>query len=70
MTFYNRIALSAAVLGFVGVAHAADYTLRIQTHYSAESTSGKSVAQFVDDIQTMSGGRIEVEMFYSSAVVK
>jgi TRAP-type C4-dicarboxylate transport system substrate-binding protein len=49
---------------------AQDYTLRIQTHYAPETVSGKLAAQFVDDVQTMSGGRVAIEMFYSSSVVK
>ena len=57
---------------FVGMsgAQAADYTLRIQTHYGPEQTSGKLAKQFVDDVEVMSGGRIDIEMFYSSSVVK
>jgi len=46
------------------------YQLRIQTHYGPEQTSGKLVAQFIDDVQTMSNGQLEIEMFYSSSVVK
>ena len=46
------------------------YKLRIQTHYGPEQTSGKLAAQFVDDVQTMSNGQLEIEMFYSSSVVK
>ncbi len=45
-------------------------TLRIQTHFSPEQLSGKLAAQYIDNIQTMSGGEIQVEMFYSSSVVK
>jgi len=44
-------------------------TLRIQTHYTPESVSGKLAAEYVDNIQTMSNGEIAVEMFYSSSVV-
>lgn len=44
--------------------------LRIQTHYAPETVSGKLAAQYVDDIQKMSNGTIQVEMFYSSSVVK
>jgi TRAP-type mannitol/chloroaromatic compound transport system substrate-binding protein len=65
--------LAASTLAIVAVswaAHAADYTLRIQTHYSPETPSGRLAAQFVDDVQTMSGGRLAIEMFYSSSVVK
>src|SRR3546814_18501865 len=43
-------------------AFAADYTLRIQTHYGPEQTSGKLAQQFVDDVETMSGGRLDIEM--------
>ena len=46
------------------------YTLRIQTHYAPESLSGKLAGQFVDDVQVMSNGQLEIEMFYSSSVVK
>lgn len=55
-----------------GMASAAgdEVTLRIQTHYAPETVSGQLAAQYVDDIQTMSGGNITVEMFYSSSVVK
>lgn len=49
---------------------AAEYTFRIQTHYSPEQTSGKLAQQFVDDVETMSGGRIDIELFFSSSVVK
>ena len=59
----------AAALG-VQVASAQDYTLRIQTHYAPETVSGKLAQQFVDDVETMSGGRLDIEMFFSSSVVK
>ncbi|WP_408636261.1 TRAP transporter substrate-binding protein [Primorskyibacter aestuariivivens] len=44
-------------------------TLRIQTHYATEHPTGKMIAQWIDDVQTMSGGDITIEMFYSSSVV-
>jgi TRAP-type mannitol/chloroaromatic compound transport system substrate-binding protein len=44
--------------------------LRIQNHQAPESTTGKQIGKFVERVQTMSGGSIEIEMFYSSAVVK
>ena len=44
--------------------------LRIQTHYAPETVSGKLAAEYVEDIQKMSNGTIQVEMFYSSSVVK
>ena len=58
----------AVALSF-GMAQAKDVTLRIQTHYGPESLSGKNAAQFIDDVQTMSGGSIKINMFYSSSVV-
>ncbi|RVT86627.1 TRAP transporter substrate-binding protein [Rhodobacteraceae bacterium CCMM004] len=51
-------------------AMAQDVTLRIQTHYAPETTSGKLATQFVEDVETMSGGGIDIELFYSSSVVK
>ncbi|CUH76013.1 TRAP transporter substrate-binding protein [Tropicibacter naphthalenivorans] len=68
----KSILKSAAVAAVACVATAAsaqDVTLRIQTHYASEHPSGKLAAQFIDDIQTMSGGEIAIEMFYSSSVV-
>lgn len=61
-------ALAALLCGTA--AHAADYELRFQTHFSAESLKGKNVQSLVDDIERMSGGRVDIEMFYSASVVK
>lgn len=62
---------AAATLAAAGAAYAQDepVTLRIQTHYASEHPSGKLAAQFADDVQTMSNGSIQIEMFYSSSVV-
>lgn len=54
----------------MAASHEGKTKLRIQTHYAPETPSGKLAAQYVDNIQTMSNGMIEVEMFYSSSVVK
>jgi TRAP-type mannitol/chloroaromatic compound transport system substrate-binding protein len=73
MNYLGRItSLAAAVaLGGAGVAFAqAEHTLRIQTHYAPETPSGKLAQQFFDDVETMSGGRIDIEPFFSSSVVK
>ncbi len=65
------IAGTAAILALVaGSAAAAETKLRIQTHFSPETLSGKMAAEFIKDITEMSNGEIKVEMFYSSAVVK
>jgi TRAP-type C4-dicarboxylate transport system substrate-binding protein len=41
----------------------------MQTHYATEHPTGQMLATFIDDVQTMSGGEIAIEMFYSSSVV-
>ena len=64
------LTLAAAAIAFGTGASAQTTTLRIQTHYAPETVSGKLAAQYVDDVQTMSNGEIQIEMFYSSSVVK
>jgi len=61
---------AALAVGVAFAAQAQEHTLRLQTHYAPETVSGKLAAQFVDDVQTMSGGRLKIEIFYSSSVVK
>jgi len=65
----TAVALSVGGAAFAD-GHAKTTNLRIQTHYAPETVSGKLAAQYMEDIQTMSGGTIKVEMFYSSSVVK
>ena len=65
-----RLCLSAALLAAMALPAAAQETLRIQTHYAPETESGRLAQQFADDIEVMSGGEIDVEMFFSSSVVK
>ena len=61
---------SAAVASVIAVpAFAQEVTLRIQTHYATEHPTGQRLAEFIDDVQVMSGGEIAIEMFYSSSVV-
>jgi TRAP-type mannitol/chloroaromatic compound transport system substrate-binding protein len=45
-------------------------TLRIQTYIAPETISGRNAQAFVDDVATMSGGDLTIEMFFSSSVVK
>ncbi len=69
----QALGLSAAAVvagGFAVTAQAQDHTLRLQTHYAPETVSGKLAQQFVDDVETMSGGRVDIEIFFSSSVVK
>ncbi|MSU91383.1 C4-dicarboxylate ABC transporter substrate-binding protein [Rhodobacteraceae bacterium 2CG4] len=56
-------------LGLGAAAGAQTTTLRIQNHQAPESTSGRMIADFVENVQRMSDGEIQIEMFYSSAVV-
>ncbi|MEP2262552.1 MAG: C4-dicarboxylate ABC transporter substrate-binding protein, partial [Paracoccaceae bacterium] len=74
MTFLKTSAASVAAAALLATGAMADghaeTKLRIQTHYAPETVSGQLAAQYMEDIQTMSGGGISVEMFYSSSVVK
>jgi len=69
MTLKTTMTSAALAAAMAMPAAAQEVTLRIQTHYAPETVSGKLAGQFVDDVQTMSGGEIAIEMFYSSSVV-
>lgn len=73
MNFAKKLSMAASAaaltLGMVA-ASAQTTTLRIQTHFSPEQLSGKMAAEYLEDIKAMSNGEIQVEMFYSSSVVK
>ncbi|WP_299650230.1 TRAP transporter substrate-binding protein [uncultured Jannaschia sp.] len=60
----------AATTALAGAAAAQQTTLRIQTHYNPEQTSGQLAQEFFDRIETMSNGEITIEPFFSSSVVK
>ncbi|CTQ33333.1 TRAP transporter substrate-binding protein [Jannaschia rubra] len=64
------IATAMALILTTGAAAAQTTTLRIQNHNAPESTTGRLIAEFVDNVETMSGGDIDIEMFYSASVVK
>ncbi|KKN20726.1 hypothetical protein LCGC14_0932700, partial [marine sediment metagenome] len=66
----KALLMSAVVVAALsGPAMAQEVTLRMQTHYATEHPTGKLLATFIDDVQTMSDGEISIEMFYSSSVV-
>lgn len=65
----QRILAATAAAVALGVPATAQETLRIQTHYAPEQTSGQLAQQFADDVEAMSGGEIDVELFFSSSVV-
>ena len=72
MKQFLKTTCSVAVLAAAGVAFstaASAQSLRIQTHFSAESVPGKIIGQFIDDVTVMSGGRLGVQIHYSSEVV-
>ena len=74
MSFVKTAAAAVAAAAVFATGALADghatTKLRIQTHYAPETVSGKLAQGYIDDIQAMSGGGIEVEMFWSSSVVK
>lgn len=51
-------------------AMAQETNLRMQVIFGADTDTGRLIQQFVDDVQVMSGGDIQIEMAYGSAVVK
>jgi len=69
MTFKSILMGSTAAALMATAVSAEPVTLRIQTHYATEHPTGQFLAQWIDDVQTMSGGDITIEMFYSSSVV-
>ena len=63
---FATTAAALAVAGIAAGAATAQTKLRIQTHFSPETLSGKMAAEFIEDITAMSNGEIQVEMFYAS----
>ena len=71
MTRHSLVAATAIGLVLSAGSVAAQTTkLSIQNHQAPESTSGRMIADFVENVTRMSGGDIEIEMFYSASVVK
>ena len=71
MKIISTLATATAGLALLaGAAAAQTTTLRIQTQQSPESPAGQLAAEWVQNVEAMSGGDIDIEMFYSSAVVK
>ena len=65
----KNLFVTTAVVAALAASSASAVTLRMQTHYATEHPTGKMLAQFIDDVDVMSGGDIQIEMFYSSSVV-
>ncbi|PCJ10056.1 MAG: C4-dicarboxylate ABC transporter substrate-binding protein [Rhodobacteraceae bacterium] len=73
----NNLAKMASVVGVAALMAATAMTasaettkLRIQTHHGPEAVSGKLAAEYIANIEAMSNGEIQVEMFFSASVVK
>lgn len=67
----KRIAIAAIAATFATGAGAQEtFNLRVQSLLSAESISGQHLAQYFEDLEVMSGGRITTELFFSSSIVK
>ncbi len=62
--------IAALAIGSAFSASAETTKLRIQTHFSQETLSGQMAEKYIKDIEEMSNGEIEIEMFYAGAVVK
>lgn len=77
MKLFKKIATAASVAAALALSaptmadgHAEKVKLRIQTHFSPETLSGQMAKEWVEDVTKMSNGQLEIEMFYSSSVVK
>lgn len=74
LNYVTSLLAASALCATIPMAHADGHgektKLRIQNHQSQESTLGRLIGEFVENVHTMSDGHIEIEMFYSSAVVK
>ena len=68
MKFLN-LAVSAVALSAIAFPASAATTLRIQTHYAADHPTGQIYQEFEKDIEVMSEGSIDIEMFWASSVV-
>ncbi len=66
---FKYVAAASAIALAAGAVSAETTNLRIQTHQSPESVSGKLVQDFVDQVHAMSNNELQIEMYFSSAVV-
>ena len=70
MTHFTQTAILFIGALFASAASAQEYTLRIQLAYGPETISGELAQTFADDVEVMSGGRVNIELFFSSSLVK
>ena len=62
------VSVAAITFGSVTSVSAEITSLRIQTHFTAESTSGQMVANFIENVSMMSNGEIKIKIFYGSTI--
>lgn len=69
---FRHIAAGFALLSLSALpaAQAQETTLRMQVIFGADTDTGRLISQFVDDVEVMSNGDIDIEMFYGASVVK
>jgi len=70
MRMTTKTLIGAITLGLLASTAMAKTTLRIQSHQAPASTQGKLLQEFEKNVELMSGGEIDLEMFYSASVVK
>ncbi len=66
---FTKIALGVAAAAVIAAPAFSATTLRIQTHYAQDHPTGQIYTQWADDVEVMSGGDIDIEMFWASSVV-
>ena len=69
MKSLTKMLMGAAALAVIAAPALSAEKLRIQTHFSAESTPGQLIQRFIDEVQTMTGGAVGIQMHFSSEVV-
>lgn len=72
MKLHNLVIGVAAAAMLTGPALAGSHsktTLRVQTHYAKDHPTGIIYQQWENDVETMSGGSLDIEMFWASSVV-
>ena len=70
MKINTKLLLSTvAIASLVSSSAFAQTVLRIQSHAGQSSPYGVAIEKFVDDVSVMSGGDLQIEIFFSAAVV-
>ena len=67
--FIKYLATGAAALAFTVGSVSAQTVLRAHTHQGETNPYGQLIKKFAEDVETMSGGELKFEVFYSSSLV-